>query len=123
MVVPFSAVGLRQKLFGNITGRKDIMSPYWPNLYHFSRLSGYTLFTILLLTIHLGGGWSSWSLSNSNPFVRLIAYNIAPAVLLGSVFSRIRLVILPVLQGYLPDHRVQIVQNEVILGRSRHVQM
>jgi len=54
------------------------------------RLSGYILFPVLLFTAHLGGGWSTWVTDNSGPFVRLLAYSIAPFIVLAGVYSRIR---------------------------------
>lgn len=54
------------------------------------RLSGYILFPTLLFTAHLGGGWSTWVTSNSESFVQLLAYSIAPFLILAGVYSRIR---------------------------------
>lgn len=54
------------------------------------RLSGYILFPTLLFTAHLGGGKSTWVTNNSDSFVRLLAYTVAPLVILAGVYSRIR---------------------------------
>jgi len=59
-------------------------------MWKYHRLSGYILFPVLLFTAHLGGGWSFWSTHNSNSFVRLLAFSIAPFVILAGVYSRIR---------------------------------
>ncbi|KAF8894410.1 hypothetical protein BD779DRAFT_1668932 [Infundibulicybe gibba] len=60
-------------------------------VWKYHRASGYVLFPLLLLTAHLGGGWSHWGSKNTGFFIRLIAYTIAPAVVLLSVYTRVRL--------------------------------
>ncbi|KAI9569040.1 hypothetical protein HD554DRAFT_2021107, partial [Boletus coccyginus] len=59
-------------------------------MWKYHRLSGYILFPLLLFTAHLGGGRSTWVTDNSGPFVQLLAYSIAPLVVLAGVYSRIR---------------------------------
>ncbi|KAF8432468.1 hypothetical protein L210DRAFT_3558561 [Boletus edulis BED1] len=59
-------------------------------MWKYHRLSGYVLFPVLLFTAHLGGGWSFWSTGHSDSFVRLLAFTIAPFVILAGVYSRIR---------------------------------
>lgn len=54
------------------------------------RLSGYILFPVLLFTAHLGGGWSTWAVDHSDSFWRLLAYSIAPFVIVAGVYSRMR---------------------------------
>jgi len=71
---------------GNLLGGKDKARMFWK--YH--RLSGYVLFPMLLFTAQVGGIWSKWAVGNSSPMIRFIAYIIAPVVLLGAVYSRIR---------------------------------
>lgn len=55
-----------------------------------TRVSGYVLFPVILLTSHLGGGWSSWVVHHSDEFVRLVAYSVAPLLILAGVYSRVR---------------------------------
>ncbi|KAH0830374.1 hypothetical protein J3R83DRAFT_1768 [Lanmaoa asiatica] len=59
-------------------------------MWKYHRLSGYLLFPTLFFTAHLGGGWSTWVTSNSESFVRLLAYTIAPLTILAGVYLRIR---------------------------------
>ncbi len=54
------------------------------------RASGYLLFTMLLLTAHLGGAWSGWTVASSSFTLRLLGFTIAPLVMLASVYSRVR---------------------------------
>ena len=63
------------------------------NCFIFNSLSGYIILPLFLLSIHLGGAWSSWSNSHSVYIVRLLAFSISPIVLLGAVLSRIRWVL------------------------------
>lgn len=57
--------------------------------YH--RASGYVLYLTFLFVLHLGGAWSSFSSSNSSPFIRFLAYSMAPIITLIGVYSRTRL--------------------------------
>jgi len=59
-------------------------------LWKYHRLSGYMLFPLLLLTAHLGGTWSLWSGSYISTGPRLVAYTIAPLIVFGSVYTRVR---------------------------------
>ncbi|KAH9998140.1 hypothetical protein BJV74DRAFT_825571 [Russula compacta] len=59
-------------------------------VWKYHRLSGYILLLVLLTTINLGGGWSTWVSENSSHVVRLIAYTLAPLAILLSIYSRIR---------------------------------
>jgi len=61
------------------------------SLWKYHRLSGYLLLPILLTTAHFGGSWSNWMQKNTAYSVRFIAYTMAPAVILGAVYSRVRL--------------------------------
>jgi hypothetical protein len=58
-------------------------------VWKYHRLSGYILFPILLLTAYLGGD-SYLVATDSNSFVRVLAYWIAPLLILVGVYSRIR---------------------------------
>lgn len=58
------------------------------------RLSGYIIYPLYLFTVYLGGAWSSWSGGHSVFIVRLLAFTLAPAVLLLAVLSRVRCVVL-----------------------------
>ncbi|GBE82380.1 hypothetical protein BKA93DRAFT_760707 [Sparassis latifolia] len=71
------------KLFGG--------NPRARRVWKYHRLSGYVLFVLLLVTAHLGGTWSDFAQNNVVPIVRLLAYTIAPILLLGGVFARVRL--------------------------------
>ncbi|KAF8414431.1 hypothetical protein L210DRAFT_3592833, partial [Boletus edulis BED1] len=59
-------------------------------VWKYHRLLGNILCPVLLFTAHLGGGWSFWSTGNSDSFFRLLAFSIAPFVILAGVYSRIR---------------------------------
>lgn len=59
----------------------------------FDRLSGYVIFLLMLVTVHLAGYWSSWVVEHSQEWVRVIAYIIAPLALLVSVYGRVRYVL------------------------------
>lgn len=71
---------------GRIFGGNPRAKLVWK--YH--RLSGYLLLPLLLLTTHLGGAWSHWGTQNSPLWVRILAYCVAPALLLVAVFVRVR---------------------------------
>jgi len=60
-------------------------------IWKYHRLSGYILFPMLLLTVNLGGAWTSWGKTYSVYPVRLVAYTVAPAVILVSILVRMRL--------------------------------
>ncbi|KAF4578588.1 hypothetical protein EYR40_001257 [Pleurotus pulmonarius] len=60
-------------------------------LWRYHRLSGYLLFPLLLFTAYLGGARSGWATRNTSMGQRLVGYIIAPAVILGAVYARIRL--------------------------------
>ncbi|THH32984.1 hypothetical protein EUX98_g1177 [Antrodiella citrinella] len=60
-------------------------------VWKYHRLSGYVIYPLYLFAAYLGGAWSHWSENNSVLAVRLIAFTIAPAVLLLAVLSRVRL--------------------------------
>jgi hypothetical protein len=62
-------------------------------LWKYHRLSGYILLISLLTTVHLGGGWSTWVSEHSAYVVRLLAYTLAPVLILVSLYSRVRCVI------------------------------
>ncbi|TFK42764.1 hypothetical protein BDQ12DRAFT_719608 [Crucibulum laeve] len=59
-------------------------------IWKYHRLSGYVLFLLLLLTVHLGGGWSNWGAKYSPLFIRIIAYTVAPVMLIGGIYTRVR---------------------------------
>jgi hypothetical protein len=59
----------------------------------FRRLSGYVLFPLLLITAHLGGAWSTWVTSHSQPVVRFVGYTLAPIVAIFAIYARVRLVV------------------------------
>ncbi|ETW85702.1 hypothetical protein HETIRDRAFT_448726 [Heterobasidion irregulare TC 32-1] len=54
------------------------------------KLSGYVLLPLVLATANFGGAWSAWVTSSSAHGVRIVAYTLAPAVILASLYSRIR---------------------------------
>jgi len=59
-------------------------------VWKYHRLSGYILFPLYLFTAYLGGAWSNYTSEYSIFIVRLLAYFVAPGVLLVSVYTRIR---------------------------------
>ncbi|KAF9464644.1 hypothetical protein BDZ94DRAFT_1190991 [Collybia nuda] len=59
-------------------------------IWKYHRLSGYLLFPILLFTIHLGGGWSNWGNTNVGKAPRILAYNVAPVLIVAAVYVRVR---------------------------------
>jgi len=59
-------------------------------VYKYHRLSGYVLFSWLLVTAHLGGAWSAWVVGHTSFVTSVVAYTIAPAIVLISVYSRVR---------------------------------
>jgi cytochrome b-561 domain-containing protein 2 len=61
-------------------------------VWKYHRLSGYILLLCLLVTVNLGGAWSTWTSSNSAYIVRLVAYTLAPLGILVSIYSRVRYV-------------------------------
>ncbi|KIJ60625.1 hypothetical protein HYDPIDRAFT_138830 [Hydnomerulius pinastri MD-312] len=59
-------------------------------VWKYHRLSGYIVFPLVLFTAHLAGAWSTFVTSNTTLLVRLLAYTIAPIVILGGIYTRIR---------------------------------
>lgn len=56
----------------------------------FFRLSGYILLALMLFTVGLAGNEAYWVIESSPTVVRFLAYSLAPAVILGGVYSRVR---------------------------------
>ncbi|KAI0080601.1 hypothetical protein K474DRAFT_1589520, partial [Panus rudis PR-1116 ss-1] len=77
------------KLFGG--------NPRAKLIWKYHRALGYVVFPLYLLSAYLGGAWSNWASKYSIFVVRLVAYWIAPFVLLVAIFARVRLVSLPTL--------------------------
>lgn len=44
----------------------------------------------MMLTAHLGGGWSHWGEKYAGSLVRLIAYTVAPVLIFAGLYVRIR---------------------------------
>ncbi|KAH6918801.1 hypothetical protein BKA70DRAFT_1088725 [Coprinopsis sp. MPI-PUGE-AT-0042] len=59
-------------------------------LWKYHRLSGYLLFPMLLFTVHLGGAWSNWATKNSVWAIRLLAFTVAPILVVGGLYARTR---------------------------------
>lgn len=59
-------------------------------VYKYHRLSGYVLLPWLLITVHLAGAWSTWMVDHTTFATSLITYTIAPAIVLISVYARMR---------------------------------
>lgn len=55
-------------------------------------VSGYLLLVFLLYTAHLGGAWSTWVVMSASYPVRVLAYTVAPIIVLVAVYSRARYV-------------------------------
>lgn len=90
-----SAETRKQSLFGNTIGAFYASCSFLPfiDAVHTSySVVGYVTFFLLLLTLHLGGAWSSWSQEHSSYFPRVLAYTFAPAGLIAAVYSRMRCV-------------------------------
>jgi len=58
-------------------------------IWKYHRLSGYILYPLLLTTSYLAGEHSAWA-QNKSALVRLLAYTVAPAVMLVAVYIRMR---------------------------------
>ncbi|KAK7693294.1 hypothetical protein QCA50_002861 [Cerrena zonata] len=71
------------KLFGG--------NPRAKLVWKYHRALGYINFPLYIFTAYLGGAWSNWTALHSVFVVRLFAYWIAPFVLIGALFSRMRL--------------------------------
>ena len=48
--------------------------------------------THVYLTVHMGGAWSDWVVSNTTYGTSVVVYTIAPIILLASVYARVRYV-------------------------------
>jgi len=59
-------------------------------VYKYHRLSGYLLFSWLLVTVHMGGAWSDWVVSNTTYGTSVVVYTVAPIIVLASVYARVR---------------------------------
>ncbi|KIK63701.1 hypothetical protein GYMLUDRAFT_40764 [Collybiopsis luxurians FD-317 M1] len=59
-------------------------------VWKYHRLSGYILYSLLLLTVGLGGALSHWGEKNVPFPVRLTAYVLSPLVCLVAILSRMR---------------------------------
>lgn len=60
-------------------------------IWRYHRISGYILFPLLLLTANFGGLYSHWGTKYLSLPIRVIAYLIAPLVILVAVYVRVRL--------------------------------
>lgn len=85
----------RRNLSGSIIGwALSVVSGVLPLMITFlSRLSGYLLFPLLLLTAHLGGSWSDWAGVFIDKPTKIAAYSVAPVLILAAVYARARCVI------------------------------
>lgn len=83
VVLGGGSVWFNGRLFGG--------NPKAKSIWKYHRVVGYVTFFMLLLTLHLGGAWSSWSQEHSSYFPRVLAYTFAPAGLIAAVYSRMRL--------------------------------
>lgn len=59
-------------------------------IWRYHRISGYILFPLLLLTANFGGLYSHWGTKYLSLPIRVIAYLIAPLVILVAVYIRVR---------------------------------
>jgi len=88
-------------------------------LWKYHRLSGYILLVSLLTTVHLGGGWSTWVSEHSAYVVRLLAYTLAPVLILVSLYSRVRCIIDSLISFNLVNvltYSHQTIEDEVFLS-------
>ncbi|KAF9262203.1 hypothetical protein L218DRAFT_868192 [Marasmius fiardii PR-910] len=59
-------------------------------VWKYHRLSGYLLFSFMLLTVNLGGAWSHWGQRNFSYTTRMLIYVVSPASILTAVYGRVR---------------------------------
>lgn len=74
------------RLFGGGVKAKSV----WK--YH--RILGYILFTLMLITTHLGGAWSGWATRNTAVWTRVFAFTAAPLAIAVGILGRIRCALL-----------------------------
>ncbi|VDC07143.1 unnamed protein product [Peniophora sp. CBMAI 1063] len=87
LLVAQAAFGASTVFFdGKVWGGSAKAKIWWK--YH--RLSGYIVIPLMLLTIHLGGAWSTWVQMHTAFIVRLFAYTLAPIVVACGLVARIR---------------------------------
>lgn len=55
-----------------------------------NRMSGYLLFPLFMFVAHLGGGWSNFSVKNTDFLLRVLSYTFAPLIMVVAVSSRAR---------------------------------
>ena len=65
-------------------------------VWKYHRVCGYTLFPMLLLSINLGGWWSSWGENYVPGFFGFLVYAAAPASVAYGVYRRVRLFKMPI---------------------------
>lgn len=82
------SVWFNGKLFGG--------NPKAKNVWKYHRVSGYALFPLFVFTAFLGGAFSGWSEKHSVFIVRLLAFWVAPAALIGAVVARVRTSKMPI---------------------------
>jgi hypothetical protein len=92
MRVLYLVVGPKRRRLINIIGDRSADNLVEAHLMTrgFVRLSGYILLPWLLITIHLAGAWSEWMVGHTTFATSLIAYTIAPTIVLISVYARMR---------------------------------
>jgi len=92
MGVLYSVVEPKRRQLINIIGEHSMDNLVEAHLMTsgFVRLSGYILLPLLLITVHLAGAWSEWMVGHTAFTTSLIAYTIAPAIVLISVYARMR---------------------------------
>jgi hypothetical protein len=88
----YSVAGPKQRQCINIIGELSVTHPVDSCFITrgFRRLSGYVLLPWLLITVHLAGAWSEWMIDHTAFATSLVAYTIAPAIVLISVYARMR---------------------------------
>ncbi|KAI0340499.1 hypothetical protein BDW22DRAFT_1430657 [Trametopsis cervina] len=59
-------------------------------LWKYHRAVGYVAFTLMLITLHLGGAWSSWANEHIAFIARVLAYSFAPVALALAICFRVR---------------------------------
>jgi cytochrome b-561 domain containing protein 2 len=108
IILGAGSVWFRGQLFGGGMKAKA--------LWKYHRASGYLLFPLLLFTVHLGGTWSTWATNNSAWSIRLLAFTIAPLLVVGGLYARARSVLPrdPTDCFFLKKHS-QAFQNEVLV--------
>ncbi|KAG8987474.1 hypothetical protein FRB93_004501 [Tulasnella sp. JGI-2019a] len=59
-------------------------------IYKYHRISGYVIVVLLLVTIHLSGGYADWVVGHTSKTERVIFYTVLPVLTLFGIGWRVR---------------------------------